>query len=103
MPSSSISVADRPPGTHVDRRKHTVTIYRFEGESKIQDLPLYPEKYAEDHEQKRAHRVDRGKKYLQYLTSSVPCLRYEGYLSDTATEPRDIESQRWVRNLSNEA
>lgn len=93
-------VANRVLGTHIDRRRHTVTIQRFEGERKVRDLGLYPEVYANNYEQKRAHRVARGKKYFEYLSSPVPCLRYEGYLSDKATEAPDIESQSWVRTLS---
>lgn len=90
---------DNPVGTNINRRKHSVAIHRFEGECKIQDLPVYPEIYAAEYDSKRARREARGKKYFQYLAGPVPCLRYTGYLSGHESDPNDSASQRWVRYI----
>ncbi|KAL6714395.1 hypothetical protein ACLMJK_007818 [Lecanora helva] len=82
-------------GTHIDRRRKKITLLRFEGEMKIRDLVLYPERYAKNHESKRADRKARGEKYFRYLAGAVPCLYYEGHLSQSVSKPQDTESQRW--------
>lgn len=87
-------------GVDIDRRHREVTINRFNGSRPIAELPVYPERFAENAETKRKERVERGRKYLDLLSRGGAHRMYSGFLSYHTSDPYLRQDHRHVRSQS---
>ena len=82
-------------GSRINRRECTIIIPRFDGERRVLDLPLYPERSVLDWEAEHQVRAARGNKYLGLLKDRFAHRLYDGFLSTNFENPYARESSRY--------
>lgn len=85
-------------GVEINRRHEMVTIDRFNESHPIAELPVYPERFAENAKTKREDRIKRGRKYLNLFGPSGTHRMYSGFLSSHLSKPHLKQGHKHVRS-----